>query len=152
MWKAFKEFISRGNVIDLAVAVIIGASFNLVVQSLVNDIFTPLIGMAMGGLDFVKNLSFTIGSATIRYGAFIQSIINFVITAFALFLVVQAYNRFKRKEDKKEEVKKEVQPSQEVVLLTQIRDLLERNNGSNGGGQPAPAPRPSQPQGEPTRQ
>jgi large conductance mechanosensitive channel len=147
MWKEFKEFIARGNVIDLAVAVILGAAFNLVVQSLVNDVITPIIGMLLGGLDFIKNLSFTLGSATIKYGAFIQAIINFLITAFALFLIIQAYNRFKRKEDKKEEVKNEVQPSQEVVLLTQIRDLMERNNGGQAAAARAQqgAPPPNNP-------
>lgn len=144
MWKAFKEFLNRGNVMDLAVAVVIGAAFTQVVNSLVNDIFTPIIGMLLGGLDFVKNLSITVGSATIKYGAFIQAIINFIIVAFAMFLIVQAYNRFKKKEEKKEEVKKEEQPSQEVVLLTQIRDSLNRDTGFGGARQPAaPAPQPS---------
>jgi large conductance mechanosensitive channel len=143
--KAFREFIARGNVMDLAVAVVIGTAFTAIVNSLVSDIITPIIGVLLGGIDFIKNLSVTIGGATIKYGSFIQSIINFLIVAFAMFLVVQAYNHFKAKEDKKEEVKKQVQPSQEVVLLTQIRDLMERNSGTgNGnGGQPQPKPQPS---------
>lgn len=142
MWKAFKEFINRGNVMDLAVAVVIGAAFTQIVNSLVADIITPIIGVLLGGIDFIKNLSITIGGATIKYGAFIQAIINFFIVAFAMFLIVQAYNHFKNKEETKEEVKKQVQPSQEVVLLTQIRDIMERNsgngNGSGGTRQPAP--------------
>lgn len=140
MWKAFKEFISRGNVVDLAVGVVIGAAFTQVVNSLVGDIFTPLIGMAMGGLDFIQNLTITIGSATIKYGAFIQAIINFLITAFALFLIIQVYNRFKRKEEKKEEVKKETQPTQEVLLLTQIRDALTTGDANASQRPPVPPP------------
>jgi large conductance mechanosensitive channel len=139
MWKAFKEFINRGNVMDLAVA-----AFTQVVNSLVGDIITPVIGAGLGGLDFIKNLSITIGGATIKYGAFIQAIINFLIVAFAMFLIVQAYNKFKKKEEKKEEVKKQTEPSQEVVLLTQIRDIMQRNSGVVPGGQPAPnQPQPS---------
>jgi large conductance mechanosensitive channel len=137
MLKEFREFLARGNVVDLAVAVVIGAAFNQIVNSLVKDIFTPLIGVAMGGLDFVKNLAFTVGSATIKYGEFIQAIINFLITAFAMFLIVKVYNRFRRKEDKKEEVKKEVEPSQEVVLLTQIRDALVTRTPPAGSPGPA---------------
>ena len=95
------------------------------------------------GLNFIQNLSVTIGGAVIQYGAFLQAIINFLVTAFAVFVIVKAYERFKQKEDKKEEVKQQVQPSQEVVLLTQIRDILDRNNGSDGGGQRQPAPQPS---------
>src|SRR5512146_285131 len=130
MWQAFKEFLNRGNVMDLAVAVVIGTAFSQIVNSLVGDVITPVIGVLLGGINFIQNLSVTIGGATIKYGAFIQSIINFLIVAFAMFLIVQAYNRFKRKEDKKDEVKKQVEPSQEVVLLTQIRDIMERNGGS----------------------
>ncbi len=147
MWKAFKEFINRGNVMDLAVAVVIGAAFTQIVNSLVGDIITPIIGVLLGGIDFIKNLSITIGGATIKYGAFIQAIINFLIVAFAMFLIVQAYNHFKKKEDTKDEVKKQIQPSQEVVLLTQIRDIMERNSGNDGGGARQPAPPQPQPSG-----
>jgi large conductance mechanosensitive channel len=144
MWKEFKEFLSRGSVIDLAVAVVIGTAFTQIVNSLVNDIFTPLIGLAMGGVNFGA-LAIKIGDATIAYGKFIQAIINFLIVAFAMFLIVQAANRLKKRFEKQEEVKKEVQPSQEVVLLTQIRDLLQNNNNRAGQGQPvqpqSPTPR-----------
>jgi large conductance mechanosensitive channel len=143
MWQAFKEFLNRGNVMDLAVAVVIGAAFTQVINSLVGDIITPVLGVLLGGINFIQNLSVTIGGATIKYGAFIQSIINFLIVAFALFLIIQAYNHFKRQEEKKEEVKNQVQPSQEVVLLTQIRDLMERNNGGGNGGQRQPASHPT---------
>ncbi len=149
MWKAFKEFISRGNVVDLAVAVVIGAAFTGVVTSLVNDIITPVLGVFMGGIDFIKNLSVTIGGATILYGAFIQAIINFLIVAFVMFLIVQGYNKLKSMQEKKEEVKQQTQPSQEVVLLTQIRDILERNTGSDGRGR---QPQPNQPQPSSTPQ
>lgn len=145
MLKAFKEFLNRGNVMDLAVAVVIGTAFTQIVNSLVADIITPALGIVLGGIDFIKNLSFTIGGATIKYGAFIQAIINFLIVAFAMFLIVQAYNHFKKKEDTKEEVKKQIQPSQEVVLLTQIRDIMERNSGNGNGG--ARQPQPIQPSG-----
>ena len=151
MLKAFKEFLNRGNVIDLAVAVVIGAAFNQIVNSLVQDIFTPLIGILLGGLDFVKNLSFSIGNATIKYGAFIQAIFNFIITAFALFLIVQAYNRFKNAQDVKEAVAKEVKPGPEVVLLTQIRDILDKNNGSGPTGTAAPVTPTPPPETQATR-
>ncbi len=151
MWKAFKEFISRGNVIDLAVAVVIGAAFTGIVNSLVGDIITPIIGVFLGGVDFIKTLSITIGGATIKYGAFIQAIINFLIVAFAMFLIVQGYNKLKSLREKKEEVKQQTQPSQEVVLLTQIRDILEHNSGSDGNGS-GKQPQPNQPQPSGTRQ
>lgn len=128
MIKEFKEFIARGNVMELAVAVVIGAAFNEIVNALVEHIITPLIGMAMGGLSFVENLQVTVGSATLSYGIFIQAIIDFLITAFALFLIIKAVNRFQRKEEKKEEIKEQVEPSQEVILLTQIRDAVSRSN------------------------
>jgi large conductance mechanosensitive channel len=121
MLKEFRDFLSRGNVVDLAVAVIIGAAFNEIVNSLVADIFTPLIGMIMGGVNF-SGLAIQVGNASITYGNFIQAIIDFLLTAFAVFMFVKAYNRFRRKEEKKEEV---VEDTREVVLLTQIRDLLE---------------------------
>ncbi len=143
MWKAFREFISRGNVVDLAVGVVIGAAFSGVINSLVGDILTPILGIFMGGVDFIKALSITIGGATIKYGSFIQAIINFLIIAIALFIIVQGYNKLKSLHEQKEEVKKQTQPSQEVVLLTQIRDILAHNTGSDGSGK---QPQPSQPQ------
>lgn len=94
MLKEFKEFAMRGNVLDLAVAVIIGGAFGRIVTSLVNDILTPLIGLAMGGINF-SNLAITIGEASIMYGAFIQAIIDFIIIAFVIFLIVRSINRLK---------------------------------------------------------
>ena len=122
MLKEFKEFIARGNVMDLAVGVILGAAFGKIVTSLVEDILTPLLGILMGGIDF-SGLSLTIRDAVISYGSFIQNIINFVIQAFCIFLMVKAVNKLFHK--KKEEVKEEAPAkSEEVVLLEQIRDAL----------------------------
>lgn len=97
MLKEFREFALRGNVMDLAVAVIIGGAFGLIVTSLVNDILMPLIGLLMGGVDF-SGLAVVVGGAEVRYGAFIQSIVNFLIIAFVIFLLVRAMNRLKREE------------------------------------------------------
>ena len=94
MLKEFKEFVMRGNVIDLAIAVIIGVAFGGIVTSLVNDILMPLIGLVLGGINF-SALAFQVGDAVIKYGAFIQAIINFLIIAFVIFLIVRAINRLK---------------------------------------------------------
>lgn len=117
----FKTFISRGNVLDLAVGVIIGSAFNTIVNSLVNDVFMPLIGIIIGGINF-SGLVLKIGDASINYGLFIQNIINFVATAFCLFVLVKFINKFHKKKD---ETKKEAKKSDEVILLEQIRDLLK---------------------------
>ena len=100
--KEFKEFALRGNVLDLAVGVIIGAAFGKIVTSLVNDIIMPLIGLLLAGIDF-KDLSFTVGKATVLYGSFIQTIVDFLIVAFSIFLFIRFFNRFKRKEEEKRE-------------------------------------------------
>ncbi len=127
MLKEFKEFIARGNVMDLAVGVIIGAAFGSIVTSLVDDILTPLLGIILGGIDFT-GLSFTIKDAVVSYGNFIQNIINFIIQAFCIFLIVKAVNKvFHRKEEKEEKVE-EVVKSDEVILLEQIRDALTEKN------------------------
>ena len=123
MIKEFRDFIMRGNVLDLAVAVIIGAAFGAIVTSLVNDIFTPLIGIVMGGVDFT-GLSVTVGNAQVLYGNFIQAIINFLIVALALFLVIKAANSVMRK--KVEAPAPPPIPSMEEKLLTEIRDLLKK--------------------------
>lgn len=126
----FKTFISRGNVLDLAVGVIIGGAFNTIVNSLVNDIFMPIIGIIIGGINF-SGLVLKIGEATINYGLFIQNIINFIATAFCLFLLVRVINNFhkmKEKNEKKEEKKEEApKKSDEIVLLEEIRDLLKKD-------------------------
>ena len=123
----FKSFISRGNVVDMAVGVIIGGAFGKIVTSLVNDILMPLIGVIVGGVDF-SNLSIKVGDATIAYGNFIQTIFDFLIVAFCIFLMVKLFERFRKKE-KKEEEKKEEAPkkSDEVLLLEEIRELLAKN-------------------------
>lgn len=123
MFDEFKKFILRGNVIDLAVAVMIGAAFGAIVTSLTKDIITPLIGILLGGLNF-GGLSVTVGKAVIAYGKFIQAVVNFLITGFALFLIVKAANRLVKR--KKAEPAAPSKPSAEVVLLTEIRDLLRK--------------------------
>jgi large conductance mechanosensitive channel len=116
--KEFKEFISRGNLIDLAVAVILGLAFNVVVQSLVAEIFTPLIAAIIGQPDF-RAITIGVGDSQIQIGLFLNALIYFVIVAFVLFLVVKAYNRaFPKKE--------EPAGPTELDLLTEIRDELRR--------------------------
>jgi large conductance mechanosensitive channel len=95
MLKEFKAFVMRGNVIDLAVAVIIGGAFGKIISSLVNDIIMPLIGLLIGGIDF-SGLAFTVGSAKVTYGNFINNIIDFVIVALVIFLLIRAINRLQR--------------------------------------------------------
>ncbi len=96
MLKEFKEFVMRGNVLDLAVAVIIGGAFGKIVGSLVNDILMPLIGLIMGGVNF-SDLSFTVGEAVVKWGAFVQTVIDFLVIAFVIFLIVKAANNLKKK-------------------------------------------------------
>jgi large conductance mechanosensitive channel len=97
MLKEFKTFVMRGNVLDLAVAVIIGGAFGKIIGSLVNDILMPLIGLVMGGVDFAS-LSVTVGDAVVAYGAFVQAIVDFLIIAFVIFLIVRAANKTKKEE------------------------------------------------------
>lgn len=123
MLNEFKKFILRGNVIDLAVAVVIGAAFGAIVTSLTQDIIMPLVGILLGGLDF-STLSATVGSAVLAYGKFIQAIVNFLIIGFALFLIVKAINKMESK--KQAEAAAPAEPSADVVLLTEIRDLLQK--------------------------
>lgn len=121
----FKKFISRGNVVDMAVGVIIGAAFGKIVTSLVNDMLMPVVGIFLGGVDF-STLSFTIGEAQVKYGAFIQTIIDFIIIAFTIFIVVKLFERLKRKEEAAPAESAPPAPSDEVVLLSEIRDLLKK--------------------------
>lgn len=128
MFKEFKEFISKGNVLDLAVGVIIGGAFGKIVTSLVDDIIMPFIGLIIGGLDF-SGLSIVIGKATIKYGMFIQNVVNFLIIAFSVFMIVKAVNKVRRiKPEKKEEEEVVEAPSKEEALLAEIRDLLKAKN------------------------
>ena len=124
MIKEFKKFIARGNVLDLAVGVIVGGAFSSIVTSLVNNIFTPIIGLVLGGVDF-SNLSITFRDTQIMYGAFIQSVIDFLIVAFCLFIVVKVVNRVTAKKEKKEE-KKDTK-SAELKTLEEIRDILKND-------------------------
>lgn len=118
--KEFKTFISKGNVVDLAVGVIIGSAFGKIVSSLVNDILMPIIGIIIGGIDF-SNLTIQIKDATIKYGIFIQNIIDFLIVAFCIFIFIKLINKV----SKKEEEKKEKVVSEEAKILKEIRDILK---------------------------
>lgn len=120
MIKEFKKFIARGNVLDLAVGVIVGGAFSSIVTSLVNNIFTPIIGLILGGVDF-SNLSITFRDTQIMYGAFIQSVIDFLIVAFCLFIVVKVVNKVTAKKEKKDT------KSAELKTLEEIRDILKND-------------------------
>lgn len=124
MIKEFKKFIARGNVIDLAVGVIVGGAFSKIVSSLVDNLLMPLIGIVIGGLDFT-NLSITIGAAEIKYGMFLQNVLDFLIISFCIFILVKLINKIT---NKKEEEKKPTPPkkSDETILLEEIRDLLKK--------------------------
>ena len=131
----FKEFAMRGNVVDLAVGVVIGAAFGKIVASLVNDIIMPMVGYAVGGVNF-NQLAFELKPASldaagaevaavlVKYGAFIQTIVDFLIIAFAIFVAVKVINSLKRKQEAAPAAPAE--PSEEVKLLTEIRDALKR--------------------------
>ncbi len=123
MLKEFKKFIAKGNVLDLAVGVIVGGAFSSIVTSLVNNIFTPIIGLIVGGVDF-SSLSITFRDTKIMYGAFIQSVIDFLIVAFCLFIVVKTVNKVTHKEEEK--TAKPVK-SEELKTLEEIRDLLKND-------------------------
>lgn len=126
MMKEFKEFISRGNVMDMAVGIIIGGAFTAIVGSLVADIITPIIGILMGGINF-SELAVTVGSAQLTYGNFIQAIINFLLVAWVLFMIVKAMNKMKRKEEEKPaEPEAPAEPPEDIVLLREIRDSLKK--------------------------
>lgn len=122
MIKEFIKFIQKGNVLDLAVAVIIGGAFGAITTSLVNDIIMPLVGIIIGGVDFT-GLKLTVGSAEVLYGNFIQAFVNFLIIAWVMFMVVKAFNSMKKKEE--EAPAPPPAPSAEETLLTEIRDLLK---------------------------
>lgn len=127
MWKEFKAFALKGNVLDLAIGVIIGAAFGKIVSSLVGDILTPVLGLLMGGLDF-SGLSVTVGDAELKYGMFVQTVFDFFIVAFSIFLFIKLLNKFKRKEEAKPPAP--TAPSKEEQLLAEIRDLLKQQQAS----------------------
>jgi large conductance mechanosensitive channel len=122
MWQDFKKFALKGNVMDLAVAVVIGAAFSKIVSSLVTDIITPLIGVLMGGIDFT-GLVFEVGKEKVMIGNFIQSIVDFVIVAFAIFMVIRIMMKFQRKKEAVVEEGPAIDAKE--ALLTEIRDLLK---------------------------
>lgn len=131
MIKEFKAFAVKGNVMDMAVGIIIGAAFGKIVSSFVNDILMPPLGVLLGGVDF-SDLAYTIKEATaeseavvLKWGAFVQTTIDFLIIAFAIFIAIKAMNSFNKKEEEAPE--EPPKPSNEEKLLTEIRDLLKKN-------------------------
>ena len=128
MLKEFKDFAMRGNVVDMAVGIIIGAAFGKIVSSLVSDVLMPPIGVVMGSVSF-SDLNIALGAeegaATLNYGMFIDQVINFLIVALAVFFLIKAINSLKKKEEEKPA--EPPKPSAEEQLLTEIRDLLARN-------------------------
>jgi large conductance mechanosensitive channel len=121
MLKDFRAFLSRGNVLELAVAVILGIAFGAIITSLVDDILMPVIGALLGGVEFT-GLSIQVGQASINYGNFIQAIVNFLIIAYVIFLIVRSAERLQKQKEAAP-----AEPSNEEKLLVQIRDLLELN-------------------------
>ena len=128
--KEFKEFAVKGNVVDMAVGIIIGGAFGKIVSSFVTDVIMPPIGVLLGGVDFA-NLSLTVREATetaeavkVNYGAFLNTIIDFIIIAFVIFMAIKAMNKMKKKEEEKPAVPPA--PTKQEVLLTEIRDLLKK--------------------------
>lgn len=126
MFAEFRKFIAKGNVIDLAVAVILGAAFTAIVTSLTNDIIMPLIGVVLGGVDFTT-LSIQVGEATVAYGLFIQAIINFILIALVLFFMIRSINKMQARSQKEQAPAAPPEPSDEVKLLSEIRDLLKKS-------------------------
>ena len=120
MLKEFRDFAMRGNVIDLAVGVIIGAAFGKIVSSLVSDIIMPSVGLLLGNVDFT-GLVLQVGESKIAYGVFLQSVVDFLIVAFCIFLVIQQLQRFKKKK-----ADAPAAPPEEIRLLTEIRDALKK--------------------------
>ncbi|GAA0383637.1 large-conductance mechanosensitive channel protein MscL [Paenibacillus motobuensis] len=125
--KEFKEFALKGNVLDLAVGVVIGGAFGKIVASLVSDVIMPLVGILLGGVD-LSGLVLKIGEAKLTYGVFLQTVIDFLIISAAIFLFIKAINKFKRKEETQPAAEEAPKPSNEEVLLTEIRDLLRQQN------------------------
>ena len=129
MWNEFKKFAFKGNVVDLAVGVVIGAAFGKIVSSLVKDVITPLLGMVLGGVDFT-DLKLTFGKSSIMYGNFIQTIFDFLIIAAAIFMFVKVFNKLTSRKEEEEKEEEIPEPTKEEVLLGEIRDLLNQQNSS----------------------
>ena len=120
MIKEFKDFIARGNVVDMAVGIIVGAAFTSIVKSLVDNLINPLLGIFIGKID-LSNLTWTVGEAQFKYGSFLNAVINFLIISFVVFLMVKAINRFGIKKDEAP-----AKPSEEVQYLKEITELLKK--------------------------
>lgn len=129
MWNEFKKFAFKGNVVDLAVGVVIGAAFGKIVSSLVKDIITPLLGMVLGGVDFT-DLHFGYGKSAVMYGNFIQTIFDFLIIAASIFMFVKVFNKLTSKKEEEEKEEEIPEPTKEEELLGEIRDLLKQQNSS----------------------
>lgn len=127
MWKDFKEFAFKGNVLDLAVAVVIGAAFGKIVTSLVENIITPLVGILLNGVDFTS-LYLPYKDTKILYGNFIQSVFDFIVIAFSIFLFIRLLSKFNRKEEVVEIMEEAPPVDAKEVLLEEIRDLLKKQN------------------------
>jgi large conductance mechanosensitive channel len=131
MMSEFRDFAMRGNVVDMAVGIVIGGAFGKIVSSFVKDVLMPPLGVALGGVDFsdlamtLKAASGEVAAVTLNYGSFIQTVIDFIIIAFAIFMVIKAMNSLKKKEEEKPAAPPK--PSTEEVLLTEIRDLLKKD-------------------------
>ena len=131
MFEDFRNFIARGNVIDLAIGVIIGAAFTAIINSLVEDMFMPIIGVMLGGVSF-ESLAFQVGEASINYGLFIQAVINFLLIAFILFFTIRAFAALDKDIRRHDETVngEELETPSEVQLLMEIRDLLKENSSA----------------------
>jgi large conductance mechanosensitive channel len=123
MWEDFKAFAIQGNALDLAVGVIIGGAFGSIVTSLVEDLLMPILGILLGGVDFTELVA-TVGGATVRYGVFLQRIVDFLIIAFSIFIFIRMLSRLKKKEPEADAVEETPAPTQEE-LLAEIRDLIK---------------------------
>lgn len=121
MWQEFKKFALKGNIIDLAIGVIIGGAFGKIVSSLVNDLIMPIIGILLGGINF-KNLEYKLGNVEVKYGLFLQTVVDFLIIATSLFIFIRLITRLKRK---KETAQEEIKMDRQEELLAEIRDLLK---------------------------
>jgi large conductance mechanosensitive channel len=132
MMKEFRDFAMRGNVMDMAIGIIIGAAFGKIVASFVNDVLMPPLGLALGGVDFsdlviiMKEASGEVAAVTLNYGSFVQTVVDFAIIAFAIFMMIKTMNSLKKKEEVKPAAPP--QPSAEETLLMEIRDLLKNRN------------------------
>lgn len=127
MIQEFKTFISRGNVVDLAVGVVVGNAFKDIVNSLVDNIIMPIVGILIGGINFTT-LSLRVWGVDVKFGLLLQSIVDFFIIAFCIFMAIKLINQLSRKKDEKKEEPKVPVKSDEVVLLEEIRDLLKKEN------------------------